>query len=80
MNFTLESRREVLLHIEKYMLEKMHDYLKPIDTNWQPADLLPDSCNEDFYTEIKGLRENAKDRQCNNFLNDCQAAILPRQG
>lgn len=61
MNFTLGSRREVLLHIEKYMLEKMHDYLKPIDTNWQPSDLLPDSCNEDFYTEIKGLRENAKD-------------------
>ncbi len=43
------------------MLEKMHDYLKPIDTNWQPSDLLPNSCDENFYTEIKGLREKAKD-------------------
>ncbi|HYK75735.1 MAG TPA: acyl-ACP desaturase [Daejeonella sp.] len=60
MNISVGSRREVLVHIEKYMLEKMDEYLKPIETNWQPADLLPDSTKPDFYNEIKELRENAK--------------------
>jgi acyl-[acyl-carrier-protein] desaturase len=57
----VESRREVLMHIEKYMLQRMHEYLKPIDTNWQPADFLPDSTSEGFYAEIKDLRESCKE-------------------
>ena len=61
MNINIGSRREVLMHIEKYMLEKMHEYLKPIETNWQPADFLPDSTRDSFYSEIKELKENAKD-------------------
>lgn len=61
MNINIGSRKEVLRHIEKYMLEKMHEYLKPIDTNWQPSDFLPDSTRDTFYSEIKELRENAKD-------------------
>ncbi|RYE51039.1 MAG: acyl-ACP desaturase, partial [Sphingobacteriales bacterium] len=43
MSFFVEKRREVMLHIEKYMKETMWSYLKPIDTNWQPSDFLPDS-------------------------------------
>lgn len=43
------------------MLEMMSTYLKPIDTNWQPSDFLPDSTSESFYHDIKVLRENAKD-------------------
>lgn len=61
MNFCLGLRKEVLQYIEKYMLEKMHDYLKPIDTIWQPTDFLPDSTTENFLDQIKDLRENAKD-------------------
>ncbi|TXI13646.1 MAG: acyl-ACP desaturase [Pedobacter sp.] len=61
MNFSLGSRREVLQHIEKYMLKKMQDYLKPVHTIWQPSDFLPDSCDEKFHDQIKDLRENAKD-------------------
>jgi len=61
MNINFGSRREVLLHIEKYMLKMMPTYLKPIDTNWQPSDFLPDSTTESFYQDIKILRENAKD-------------------
>lgn len=38
----------------------MPTYLKPIDTNWQPSDFLPDSGSENFYQEIRELRENAK--------------------
>ena len=61
MKINFGSRREVLLHIEKYMLKMMPTYLKPIDTNWQPSDFLPDSTTDTFYQDIKVLRENAKD-------------------
>lgn len=47
-------------HIEKYMLEKMDEYLKPIETNWQPSDFLPDSTRDTFFQEIKELQESAK--------------------
>lgn len=49
-----------MMHIEKHMLEKMHDYLKPIDTNWQPADFLPDSTRADFFESIRELQGNAE--------------------
>lgn len=61
MKINFGSRREVLMHIEKYMLKMMPTYLKPIDTNWQPSDFLPDSTTDSFYQDIKTLRENAKD-------------------
>lgn len=61
MNINFGSRKEVLVHIEKYMIEMMPTYLKPIDTNWQPSDFLPDSTKDSFYQDIKNLRENAKD-------------------
>jgi len=61
MNINFGSRKEVLAHVEKYMLKMMPTYLKPIDTNWQPSDFLPDSTSDSFYQDIKILRENAKD-------------------
>lgn len=61
MNISFGSRKEVMRHLESYMLEKMNDYLKPIETNWQPSDFLPDSTREDFFSEIKDLQENAKE-------------------
>ncbi|MEP6711364.1 MAG: acyl-ACP desaturase [Ferruginibacter sp.] len=36
------------------------EFLKSPDTNWQPADMLPDSTNENFTTEIKELQEQCK--------------------
>ena len=60
MDIRFGSRREVMKHIEKYMLEKMDDYLKPIATIWQPADFLPDSTREDFFSEVKELQEKSK--------------------
>ena len=60
MNINVNVRREVLTHIEKYMGDTMFDYLKPIDTNWQPADLLPDATRDTFFQEVKDLQENAK--------------------
>jgi len=59
MKFFEEKRREAMKHIEKYMLEKMGEYLKPVDTIWQPSDLLPDSTRDTFFSEIKELQESA---------------------
>ncbi len=39
----------------------VEEFLKPIETNWQPADFLPDATNENFFQEVKLLQENAKD-------------------
>lgn len=61
MEFFEEKRREVMVHIEKFMLEKMHDFLKPVDTIWQPSDFLPDSSRDTFFDEIKELQESAKE-------------------
>ena len=60
MVFFEEKRKEVMAHIEKFMLEKMHEYLKPIDTIWQPADFLPDSTKDNFFSEVKDMQETAK--------------------
>lgn len=60
MIFFEEKRREVMMHIEKFMLEKKDEYLKPIDTIWQPSDFLPDSGRDTFFSEIKELQENAQ--------------------
>ena len=49
-----------MAHIEKFMLEKMQEYLKPIDTIWQPSDFLPDSTKDSFFSEVKDMRETAK--------------------
>jgi len=59
MRFFEEKRREVMKHIEIYMLEKMNEYLKPIETNWQPSDFLPDSTRDTFFQEIKELQESS---------------------
>ncbi len=60
MRFFEEKRREVMRHIEHYMLEKMDEYLKPIDQIWQPSDLLPDSSRDTFFNEIKDLQQSAE--------------------
>src|ERR1700712_1793703 len=60
MEFFAEKRREVMGHIEKFMLDKMYEYLKPVDTIWQPSDFLPDASRDTFFSEIKELQESAK--------------------
>lgn len=46
-------------------------FLKPIDTNWQPSDLLPDSANEHFLAEVKELR-----LQCRELPYDYLAVLI----
>lgn len=55
------SRAEVMAHLEGFIEQVTADLLKPIDTNWQPADLLPDSRQPDFFDHVKQLQERAKE-------------------
>ena len=54
-------RLEVMQFLEKDIDTYVDDYLIPIDTVWQPSDMLPDSRNENFFEEVQELREIAKD-------------------
>jgi acyl-[acyl-carrier-protein] desaturase len=50
-------RQEVMLELEKFLPEWISKYLKPIETNWQPADFLPDVNSDDFYNEVEEIKE-----------------------
>jgi len=52
-------RLEVMQNIEKGMGHILTKYLKPIDENWQPQDLLPNSQDDSFFEEIKELQGQA---------------------
>lgn len=54
-------RLEVMQFLEKNIDSFVDQYLIPIETIWQPADLLPDSKSEAFFDEVKELREIAKE-------------------
>jgi acyl-[acyl-carrier-protein] desaturase len=55
------SRMEVMQHLETHVEEVIEKFLKPIETNWQPADLLPDSREGDFFDKVKELQERARE-------------------
>lgn len=54
-------RLEVMQTIEKSMDELLKKYLKPIEENWQPSELLPDSGSPEFFEEITEIQELAKE-------------------
>jgi acyl-[acyl-carrier-protein] desaturase len=47
--------------LEKDIDSFVESYLIPVENIWQPSDLLPDSQHENFFEEVKELREIAKD-------------------
>lgn len=54
------SKVEVMNHLDKEILEAIPMFLKPIETIWQPADLLPHPNSIEFFDDIKKLREKAE--------------------
>lgn len=54
-------RLEVMQLLEKKVEGYVRDYLIPVETIWQPSDFLPDPSNENFFDEVKEMRELAKD-------------------
>jgi acyl-[acyl-carrier-protein] desaturase len=55
------TRLEVMTELAHKMDYFMKEYLNPIDSNWQPSDMLPDSTKESFFDEVKLLQEAAKE-------------------
>ena len=47
--------------LERSMDEIMTKFLRPVEENWQPADLLPNSMSHNFMEELRELRELAKE-------------------
>jgi acyl-[acyl-carrier-protein] desaturase len=64
-------RNEVMNFLAKDIEKIVHDFLKKIDTNWQPADFLPDSASENFTEQVKELQE-----QCRELPYDYLAVLV----
>ncbi|SNT04257.1 acyl-[acyl-carrier-protein] desaturase [Ekhidna lutea] len=60
-------RREVMKTLEKSMDELMEKYLKPIETIWQPSDILPDSSSPDFIEEIRDIQGHSAEMDYDLF-------------
>lgn len=58
---TKNIRLEVMQFLEKNIDTYVDEFLIPVEKIWQPSDLLPDSQNENFFEEVKELREIAKE-------------------
>lgn len=54
------SRQEVMLFLEKEVEQSAGQYLSSVESNWQPADLLPQSDAPDFFHEIRNIQEQAE--------------------
>ncbi|HTC00062.1 MAG TPA: acyl-ACP desaturase [Ferruginibacter sp.] len=65
------TRIEVMNFLGQKIEEIISEYLKEIDTNWQPSDFLPDSSQEDFGTNVKSLQE-----QCRELPYDYLAVLV----
>ena len=55
------TRLEVMQFLAQKMDSIVDTYLKKIDENWQPSDLLPDSGRDTFLTEVKELQQECKE-------------------
>jgi acyl-[acyl-carrier-protein] desaturase len=60
-------RQEVMETIEQSMDDLLGTYLKPIEENWQPADLLPDARDPEFTEEIEEIQALAKEMDYDLF-------------
>lgn len=66
-----QTRLEVMHFLSQRMDGFIETFLKSIDTNWQPSDLLPDSNSEAFLAEVKELR-----LQCRELPYDYLAVLV----
>jgi len=68
---TKQNKIEVMNFLGKEIDLVIKEYLKDIDTNWQPSDFLPDSSLENFSEEIKELQ-----LQCKELPYDYMAVLV----
>ncbi len=61
MQINFGARNEVLTSMTDFVQESVVKYLKPIETNWQPSDFLPDASDRDvFFAKVKEIQEAAE--------------------
>ena len=65
-------RLEVMQFLEKNVDTFVDNYLIPVETIWQPTDFLPNSQSENFYEEVRELREIAKDNPNPDSFISCR--------
>ena len=56
-----QNKIEVMNFLGRDIESIVSEYLKDIDTNWQPSDFLPDSSGEEFVEEYKELQLQCKE-------------------
>lgn len=54
-------RLEVMKFVGQKIDTFVDEFLRPIETNWQPSDFLPDSTSDNFLSEVRELQQNAKE-------------------
>jgi acyl-[acyl-carrier-protein] desaturase len=55
------ARSEVMRALTDFVSESVELFLKPIETNWQPSDFLPDSSDqEDFFRKVRDIQGAAQ--------------------
>jgi acyl-[acyl-carrier-protein] desaturase len=54
------SRNEIMLFLEKEVETTGANYLNPIETNWQPSELLPATHEDSFFEELKTIQGQAE--------------------
>ena len=64
-------RIEVMQFLAQKIETIIGEFLKKIDTNWQPADFLPESNNPEFTKEIKEIQQ-----QCKELPYDYMAVLV----
>lgn len=65
------QRREVMLHLGESIPTYTEEFLKSVETNWQPGELLPDATGETFFEDIKTIQE-----QSENLSYDLLAVLI----
>ncbi len=65
------TRREVMTHLGNDIDKYSNEFLKSIDSNWQPGELLPDSSSERFLEEIQVIQG-----QSENLSYDLLAVLI----
>lgn len=55
------SRREVMHFLSEKMDAALDSFLKPVESLWQPAELLPDAASATFFEEVRDLQEACKE-------------------
>jgi len=51
-----QTRIEVMQTLEKSMTKWLEQFIRPIEKNWQPAELLPDSKDPKFFEEVQEIQ------------------------